>query len=64
MYKKADKIIILLPNAKKYIERKGISTEKIVWIPNGVNLEQFDNPKQLNPDSDLVQLLKKSKNKF
>lgn len=64
MYRRAVKIIVLLPNAKKYIESKGISSEKIVWIPNGVNLEQFNNPKQLDPDSNLVQLLRKNKNKF
>ena len=64
MYKRADKIIVLLPNAKKYIKSKGVSSEKIVWLPNGVNLEQFDNPKQLDPDSNLVQLLRKNKNKF
>ncbi len=64
MYRRAEKIIVLLPNAKKYIEGKGISEEKVIWIPNGVNLEQFDKPVQLDPDSDLVQLLRKSKNKF
>ena len=64
MYRRANKIIVLLPNAKKYIESEGISSEKIVWIPNGVNLEQFNNPKQLDPDSNLVQLLRKNKNKF
>lgn len=64
MYRRANKIIVLLPNAKKYIESKDISSEKIVWIPNGVNLEQFNNPKQLDPDSNLVQLLRKNKNKF
>ena len=64
MYKKAEKIIVLLPNAKEYIEKRGIDPQKIVWIPNGANLEQFDNPKQLDPDSNLVQLLRKNKNKF
>jgi glycosyltransferase involved in cell wall biosynthesis len=64
MYKRADNIIVLLPNAKKYIESKGISSEKIVWIPNGVNLEQFNNSKQLDPDSNLVKLLRKNENKF
>ena len=64
MYRRAEKIIVLLPNAKKYIESKGISAEKIVWIPNGVNLEQFNNPKQFDPDSNLAQLLRKNKNKF
>lgn len=64
MYQKANKIIILFPNAKNYIESKGISSEKIVWIPNGVNLERIENPKQLDPDSNLVQLLRENKNNF
>ncbi len=64
MYQKANKIIILFPNARNYIESKGISSEKIVWIPNGVNLERFENPKQLDPDSNLVQLLRENKNNF
>ena len=64
MYRRAVNIIVLLPNAKKYIGGKGISEEKVVWIPNGVNLEQFDKPKQLDRDSNLVQLLRKNKNKF
>jgi len=64
MYERAEKIIVLLPNAKKYIENKGIASEKIVWIPNGVNLEQFDNPKHLDSDSNLVQLLRKNKDNF
>lgn len=41
LYKRADKIIVLLPKANEYIEKLGISAEKIVWIPNGVNLESF-----------------------
>jgi glycosyltransferase involved in cell wall biosynthesis len=64
MYQKANKIIILFPNARNYIESKGISIEKVVWIPNGVNLERFENPKQLDPDSNLVQLLRENKNNF
>ena len=64
MYRRAEKIVVLLPNAKEYIESKGISAKKIVWIPNGVNLERFDNPKQLDSDSNLVQLLRKNKDNF
>jgi len=41
LYKKADKIITLLPKANEYIEKLGIPPEKIVWIPNGVDLERF-----------------------
>ncbi|ACK41873.1 MULTISPECIES: glycosyltransferase family 4 protein [Dictyoglomus] len=41
LYKRADKIIVLLPRANEYIEKLGISPEKIVWIPNGVDFERF-----------------------
>ena len=64
MYKRADKIIVLLPNAKKYIEDKGISAEKVFWIPNGVNLERFDNPIPLNNNHKINNFFKKSNNKF
>ena len=40
LYKKADKIIVLLPKANEYIENLGIPSGKIVWIPNGVDLER------------------------
>jgi glycosyltransferase involved in cell wall biosynthesis len=42
LYKKADKIIVLLPKANEYIENLGIPSGKIVWIPNGVDLERFN----------------------
>ncbi|MGB9788926.1 MAG: glycosyltransferase family 4 protein [Dictyoglomus turgidum] len=41
LYKRADKIIVLLPRANEYIEKLGISPEKIVWIPNGVDFGRF-----------------------
>lgn len=37
LYRNADRIITLLPNAGDYIEKSGISREKVIWIPNGVN---------------------------
>jgi len=37
LYKKADKIITLLPKAKLYIQDLGINQEKIVWISNGTD---------------------------
>jgi len=44
LYKRANKIITLLPKAHEYIEKLGIPKDKIAWIPNGVDLERF------NPD--------------
>jgi glycosyltransferase involved in cell wall biosynthesis len=42
LYKRANKIITLLPKAHEYIEELGIPKNKIVWIPNGVDLERFN----------------------
>lgn len=47
LYEKATKIITLLPKAHEYIEHLGIPKEKIVWIPNGVNIERFNKIKDL-----------------
>ncbi|HBE44902.1 MAG TPA: glycosyltransferase WbuB [Deltaproteobacteria bacterium] len=43
LYKRAKKIISLLPKAYEYITSLGIPLEKIVWIPNGVDLKKFEN---------------------
>ena len=42
LYRRARKIITLLPKAHKYIESLAISTEKVVWISNGVDLSTFN----------------------
>jgi glycosyltransferase involved in cell wall biosynthesis len=46
LYTRADKIIVLLPTADEYIEQLGIPTDKIIWIPNGVDLDDYPEPKQ------------------
>lgn len=42
LYSKAARIITLLPLAPEYITSCGIPREKIVWIPNGVDVSRFD----------------------
>lgn len=42
LYKKSDKIITLMPGAFMYIEKLGISKDKVEWVSNGVDLEEFD----------------------
>lgn len=42
LYKKADKIITLMPGAFMYIEKLGILKEKVEWVSNGVDLDEFD----------------------
>lgn len=42
LYKKTDKIITLMPGAFMYIEKLGIPKEKVEWVSNGVDLDEFD----------------------
>jgi glycosyltransferase involved in cell wall biosynthesis len=41
LYRRAERIITLLPLAHEYITSCGVPSEKIVWIPNGVDLNEF-----------------------
>jgi len=65
MYERADNIIVLMPNAKEYIKKYNIDPQKIVWICNGVNLEQFDNNSAINNLSPkIIQEFTKYRDKF
>ncbi|EPJ96715.1 MULTISPECIES: glycosyltransferase family 4 protein [Pseudomonas] len=46
LYKRAKRIVVLLPKAHEYIVPMGIDPKKIVWIPNGVDLEDFPRPEE------------------
>ena len=39
-YKKADKVISLLPNAKEHFEDHGMPADKFVYLPNGIETEE------------------------
>ena len=41
LYRRAERIITLLPLAHEYITGLGIPEDKIVWIPNGVDISRF-----------------------
>ena len=41
LYRRAERIIVLLPKAREYIVGLGIDASKVQWIPNGVNLSRF-----------------------
>ncbi len=46
LYRQADRIVVLLPQADKYIVPLGVPADKIVWIPNGVELDGYSEPAQ------------------
>lgn len=50
LYKKADKIISLLPNANSYFIDRGVKSENILWLPNSVDIEKIPDLSQRNPN--------------
>ncbi len=46
LYRRADRIVVLLPRASDYIVPLGVLADKIVWIPNGVELVGYPEPLQ------------------
>jgi glycosyltransferase involved in cell wall biosynthesis len=42
LYRKADRIVVVLPFAHLHITKSGIDRNKISWIPNGVDLRRFE----------------------
>lgn len=54
LYRRASKFITLLPLAFKFINACGISSKKIVWIPNGVKLLRFEAVEPIRDESNGV----------
>ena len=44
LYRRASRIVTLLPGAGEHIAQKGGSDERVVWIPNGVDLRLLPSP--------------------
>ncbi len=49
LYRRAARIVVLLPLAWQYIVPLGIAKERVVWIPNGVDLSLF--PRSVTEDA-------------
>lgn len=54
LYIRADKIIVLLPGAKDYITKKKISSDKIYWIPNFVDIHRIKFTRRESSDEFVV----------
>jgi glycosyltransferase involved in cell wall biosynthesis len=52
LYRRAARIVVLLPRAWEYITPLGIPRERVVWIPNGVDLSLF--PRSAVPARDIA----------
>lgn len=44
LYRRADRIVSVLPEAADYMARCGAERERITWIPNGVDLDMVPDP--------------------
>jgi len=64
LYKKAKKVIVLMPNGVQYVMMHGCSSDKVVWLPNGVYLDRFDNPEPIDANSEVAICFERYKDKF
>lgn len=48
-YKHADKVISMLPNTKEHMKSHGLSLDKWSYVPNGVNISEWNSNVKLNP---------------
>jgi glycosyltransferase involved in cell wall biosynthesis len=46
-YKNSDKVISMLPKTLEYMKEHGLNPNKFVYIPNGIDLEEWKNPVKL-----------------
>lgn len=53
LYQHAAAIVTLLPRAVDYIESLGIDARKVVWIPNGVEIDSYPPPAQRSDADDV-----------
>lgn len=58
LYQKADRIIVLFDRAVNYVESKNIEKDKIIYLPNGVDLERYKNIKTSNHIDEIYSQLK------
>lgn len=48
----ASAIVVTMPFGEEYLESRGVSTKKVVWISNGVNTQAFKPPEATTHDDD------------
>lgn len=60
-YRRAEAVITLLRDSKEYMSSRG--AKKVVWIPNGIDLERFDELR-LVPDKTLKELIDNMRKRY
>jgi glycosyltransferase involved in cell wall biosynthesis len=64
-YRRADRVISILPNAESYMRQRGMAPEKFLHIPNGVDVAEWcDGACRLVQEHQMVIRKLKEKNRF
>ncbi|MED0676122.1 glycosyltransferase family 4 protein [Aneurinibacillus thermoaerophilus] len=50
LYRNARRIIVLFDKADKYVAQQGIDTEKVLYLPNGADLQRYEQQALLSAD--------------
>lgn len=65
LYKKADLIISVLPNADEHIKKYNINKNKIVYLPNGIDISNFKEALKAEfTANDAIQFFRENKDSF
>lgn len=61
LYDKSDKVIVLFDRAVDYVISKNVKKEKVIYLPNGVNTENYLN---ITPSAEVDEIFSKINAKF
>lgn len=52
-YKHADKVVSMLPKAREHMVSHGMAPDKFIYVPNGINIDEWESEKGTIPDEHL-----------
>lgn len=64
LYQKADKIIVLFDKAPDYVVNRGVSRDKVIYLPNGADINRYDHASVLALPTEFEDTFKENEGKF